>query len=87
MSDLEPKPLRRETDKKIDHMSYLDKGNLEAHIIADMLRIEQITSELKELKEQTNKRFDKIEAWIISGLAVAVTSLVLLAGNLLGKLL
>ena len=86
MPELEPQ-LRRATDNRADQQSYLEKGNLEAHIIADMLRIEQITVELKELKDNSTKRFDKIESWIVSGLAVSVTSLILLVGTLAAKLL
>ena len=45
--------------KKLDPESlpeiqvYADKENLEAHIIADMLRIESITTELREFKVDT----------------------------------
>ena len=35
---------------------YLETGNLEAHIIADMLRIENITTELNEFKIDTKER-------------------------------
>ena len=33
---------------------YIEDGNIEAHIIADMLRIESITAEIREFKETTN---------------------------------
>lgn len=77
--------------------SYLDHGNLEAHIIADMLRIEQITNELKEfkestnremkdLKDNTNKRFDKVEGWIIKGLGVGLATLIAVLFNIVFKL-
>ena len=34
---------------------YVESGNIEAHIIADMLRIESISSELREFKEITKE--------------------------------
>ena len=36
---------------------YIQEGGVEAHIIADMLRIESITTELREFKEDTKSRF------------------------------
>ena len=36
---------------------YVESGNIEAHIIADMLRIESISSELREFKEITKERY------------------------------
>jgi hypothetical protein len=68
---------------------YLDSGNLEAHIIADMLRIENITTELKEFKQGTEKRLDKLENWIVGIVGITVTTLlsvvVAIVINLIGK--
>ena len=38
---------------------YVESGNIEAHIIADMLRIEAITTELREFKVDTKQRLNK----------------------------
>lgn len=65
MADKEPQP------KQI----YLESGNLEAHIIADMLRIENITTELKEFKSETKERLNKLENWIIGIVGITVTTL------------
>lgn len=54
---------------------YLETGNLEAHIIADMLRIENITTELREFKQGTEKRLDKLEGWIVGIVGITVTTL------------
>jgi hypothetical protein len=54
---------------------YLESGNLEAHIIADMLRIENITTELKEFKTDTKERLNKLENWIIGIVGITVTTL------------
>ena len=62
-------------------------GNIEAHIIADMLRIESITTELREFKDDTKKRFDKIEGWLVGIVAISFTSLVGIAGSLLYRML
>lgn len=58
-------------------------GNIEAHIIADMLRIESITTELREFKDDTKKRFDKIEGWLVGIVALSFTSLIGILGSLL----
>jgi hypothetical protein len=54
---------------------YLETGNLEAHIIADMLRIENITTELRDFKQGTEKRLDKLEGWIVGIVGITVTTL------------
>ena len=48
-------------------------GNIEAHIIADMLRIEAITTEVREFKEDTKQRLNKMEGWIIAIVGVTIT--------------
>jgi hypothetical protein len=68
---------------------YLETGNLEAHIIADMLRIENITTELRDFKQGTEKRLDKLENWIVGIVGITVTTLlsvvVAIVVNLVGK--
>ncbi len=68
---------------------YLETGNLEAHIIADMLRIENITTELKEFKTETKERLNKLENWIIGIVAITVTTLLSVVTaiiiNMIGK--
>ncbi len=69
--------------------AYLESGNLEAHIIADMLRIEGITTELRDFKQGTEKRLDKLENWIVGIVGITVTTLlsvvVAIVVNLVGK--
>ena len=72
---------RRQSDR------YLESGNLEAHIIADMLRIESITTELRDFKEDTKKRLDKLEGWIIAIVGVTVSTLIATLGGLIFKVL
>jgi hypothetical protein len=80
MADNEP-----QTKPKV----YLESGNLEAHIIADMLRIENITTELRDFKQGTDKRLDKLENWIVGIVGITVTTLlsvvVAIVINLIGK--
>ena len=68
---------------------YLETGNLEAHIIADMLRIENITTELNEFKIDTKERLNKLENWIIGIVAITVTTLLSVVTaiiiNMIGK--
>ena len=55
---------------------YVESGNIEAHIIADMLRIESITAELREFKETTKGRLYKLESWIIAIVGITFTTLI-----------
>jgi len=68
---------------------YLESGNLEAHIIADMLRIENITTELHEFKSDTKERLNKLENWIIGIVGITVTTLLSVVTaiiiNMIGK--
>lgn len=77
--------------KKIDPENkpkpYIQDGNIEAHIIADMLRIESITSELREFKEDTKARLNKLEGWIVAIVGVTVTSLLATVGVLIMELI
>jgi hypothetical protein len=63
-----------EKDTNSDKM-YSATGNLEAHIIADMLRIENITTELREFKLDTKERLNKLEGWIIGIVGITITTL------------
>ena len=64
-----------ENETKGKPQVYLETGNLEAHIIADMLRIENITTELRDFKQGTEKRLDKLESWIVGIVGITVTTL------------
>jgi len=46
---------------KTSTQRYVENNNMEAHIIADMLRIEGITTELREFKDDTKQRLNKLE--------------------------
>ena len=70
----------------IKNNKYTDSGNLEAHIIADMLRIESITTELREFKNDTKKRLDKIEGWVIAIVGTTVTTLIATVASLVIKM-
>lgn len=80
-----PKKPQTSIEQKPAHEPYT--GNIEAHIIADMLRIESITTELREFKDDTKKRFDKIEGWLVGIVAISFTSLIGIAGSLLYRML
>lgn len=72
MKKSEPEQQNKPVEQKV----YADSNNLEAHIIADMLRIESITAELREFKETTKSRLDKLESWIIAIVGLTFTSLI-----------
>jgi len=74
----QPHPRRRATDTL-----YTESGNLEAHILADMLRIESITAEVREFKNDTKKRLDKLEGWIVAIVGVTVTTLLATVGSII----
>lgn len=57
---------------------YTEANNLEAHIIADMLRIESITTELREFKVDTKQRLNKIENWLVAIVGTSFTTLLAL---------
>jgi hypothetical protein len=82
MDSREPELERRRQSNK-----YLETGNLEAHIIADMLRIESITTELRDFKEDTKKRLDKLEGWIIAIVGVTVSTLIATLGGIVFKVM
>ena len=66
---------------------YIQEGGVEAHIIADMLRIESITAELREFKDDTKSRLDKLEGWIVAIVGITVTTILATVGTLLGSIL
>lgn len=66
---------------------YIESGNVEAHIIADMLRIENITTELREFKQYTKQRLDKLESWIVAIVGVTVTTLLATVGSIAFRVL
>jgi hypothetical protein len=66
---------------------YIEENGIEAHIIADMLRIESITSELREFKEDTKARLNKLEGWIVAIVGVTVTTLIATVGGLVFRVL
>jgi hypothetical protein len=78
-----PKKIKPELTPK----PYVESGNIEAHIIADMLRIESITAELREFKETTKSRLDKLESWIIAIVGLTVTTLMTTVVGLIMKLI
>ena len=77
MKKTEKQPL--EQSKQI----YAETNNLEAHIIADMLRIESITTELREFKQDTKHRLNKIENWLVAIVGTSFTTLIAIVVSLL----
>jgi hypothetical protein len=71
----QPKPVEQEV--------YAQKDNLEAHIIADMLRIESITTELREFKDDTKQRLNKLENWLVAIVGTSFTTLIAVVIGLL----
>ena len=65
---------------------YAESNNLEAHIIADMLRIDSITTELREFKEDTKHRLNKIENWLVAIVGTSFTTLIAIVVGLLVNL-
>jgi|TARA_R110000803_G_scaffold209479_1_gene279183 hypothetical protein len=73
--------------KKAPQYAPMPEGNVEAHIIADMLRIESITAELREFKDDTKSRLDKLEGWIVAIVGITITTLLATVGTLVGTML
>lgn len=78
---------QRDPRRRTNNTQYTESGNLEAHIIADMLRIESITTELREFKQDTKKRLDKIEGWVVAIIGVTVTTLIATVGGLVFRIM
>ncbi len=68
--------MPKKNEPELTPKPYVESGNIEAHIIADMLRIESITAELREFKEVTKDRLNKLESWIIAIVGLTFTSLI-----------
>ena len=79
--------MPKKNEPEISPKPYVESGNIEAHIIADMLRIESISSELKEFKEVTKERLNKLESWIIAIVGLTVTTLISTVVGLVLKVL
>jgi len=79
--------MPKKNEPEIMPKPYVQSGDIEAHIIADMLRIESITAELKEFKEVTKERLNKLESWIIAIVGLTFTTLVTTVVGLLMKIL
>jgi len=81
-------PRKAEPKIKVEQEpKYIENGNLEAHIIADMLRIENITTELREFKEDSKARFNKLENWIVAIVGITVTTLLATVGGLIMRMM
>jgi len=81
------KKVKVETKESPQPEQYIQEGGVEAHIIADMLRIESITAELREFKEDTKARLDKLEGWIVAIVGITITTLLATIGTLVGTML
>ena len=53
----------KDLDKKPAEQLYANEPDLKTQVIADMLRIEQVTTEIKEFKVEVKDHFAKIENW------------------------
>ena len=62
---------------------YAETSNIEAHIIADMLRIESITTEIREFKQDTKHRLNKIENCLVAIVGTSFTTLIAIVVGLL----
>mgnify|MGYP000123777785 CR=1 FL=1 len=69
--------------QKKQQTQYTESNNLEAHIIADMLRIESITTEVREFKQDTKLRLNKIENWLVAIVGTTFTTMVAILVGLL----
>lgn len=69
--------------QKRQQTHYTESNNLEAHIIADMLRIESITTEVREFKQDTKLRLNKIENWLVAIVGTTFTTMVAILVGLL----
>lgn len=86
MNHFDPKPqpkIKMDTETALEEI--YSKGNVEAHIIADMLRIENIANEMRDFKEMVKERLDRIENWIVGIVGITITSLVAVIVGLLSN--
>ena len=71
-------------DKKLDskpvEQLYANAPDVKTQVIADMLRIEQVTTEIKEFKVEVKDHFAKIENWLVgimAGVFATMSSLII----------
>ena len=71
-------------DKKIEskpaEQLYANEPDLKSQVIADMLIIEQVTTEIKEFKVEVKDHFAKIENWLVgimAGVFATMSSLII----------
>ncbi len=71
-------------DKKLDprpsEQLYANEPDVKAQVIADMLRIEHVTTEIKEFKVEVKEHFAKIENWLVgimAGVFATMSSLII----------
>lgn len=76
MSRYDPRPNPRPRPEGEEELDPYYRHSVDAHILADMLRIESISNEVRELKETVKTRLDKLENWIVGIVGLTVTSLV-----------
>jgi hypoxanthine-guanine phosphoribosyltransferase len=70
----------KDLDSKPQGQLYSNKPDLKTQVIADMLRIEQVTSEIKEFKTEVKAHFSKIENWLVgimAGVFATMSSLII----------
>jgi hypoxanthine-guanine phosphoribosyltransferase len=70
----------KDLDKKPAEKLYANDPELKTQVIADMLRIEQVTSEIKEFKLEVKDHFAKIENWLVgimAGVFATMSSLII----------
>jgi len=71
-------------DKEVKVTSELVKNDpLTTQILTDMLRIDQLSQDVKSLKIETKQRFDKVENWLIGIMGGVFTTLLAIVVALL----
>ena len=73
-------------DKEVKVTSELVKNDpLTTQILTDMLRIDQLSQDVKSLKIETKQRFDKVENWLIGIMGGVFTTLLAIVVALLTR--
>ena len=70
----------KELEKKPSEQLYANDPDLKTQVIADMLRIEQVTTELRDFKSEVKAHFSKIENWLVgimAGVFATMSSLII----------
>ena len=71
-------------DKEVKVTSELVKNDpVTTQILTDMLRIDQLSQDVKSLKIETKQRFDKVENWLIGIMGGVFTTLLAIVVALL----